>query len=56
MHEHEKRFRFSDRLMPIKRHDPDPKGRVSAKWNPVFGQDHAHQNARRQRLVKVNER
>ena len=23
------------------RHDPDPKGRVSAKWEPVFGQDHA---------------
>src|SRR5439155_24320335 len=23
-------------------HDPDPKGRVSAKWEPVFGQDHAH--------------
>ena len=23
------------------RPDPDPKGRVSAKWEPVFGQDHA---------------
>jgi pyroglutamyl-peptidase len=23
------------------RHDPDPKSRVSAKWEPVFGQDHA---------------
>ena len=23
------------------RHHPDPKGRVSAKWEPIFGQDHA---------------
>jgi hypothetical protein len=22
-------------------HDPDPKGRVSAKWKPVFRKDHA---------------
>jgi hypothetical protein len=22
-------------------HDPDPKGRVSAKWEPVFRKDHA---------------
>jgi hypothetical protein len=22
-------------------HDPDPKGRVSAKWAPVFRKDHA---------------
>ena len=25
-------------------HDPDPKGRVSAKWAPVFGEDHAQTN------------
>jgi hypothetical protein len=24
------------------RHDPDPKGRVGAKWKAVFGQDHAN--------------
>src|SRR5580692_13091432 len=34
------------RLSPIPRevkqeHDPDPKGRVSAKWAPVFRKDHA---------------
>src|SRR5207237_9620665 len=22
-------------------HDPDPQGRVSAKWEPIFGKDHA---------------
>jgi len=25
-------------------HDPDPKGRASAKWTPVFGQDHAQKS------------
>jgi steroid 5-alpha reductase family enzyme len=24
-----------------RKHDPDPEGRVSAKWAPVFGKDHA---------------
>src|SRR5215510_15146190 len=28
------------------RHDPDPKGRVSAKWKAVFGQDHARTKSR----------
>jgi hypothetical protein len=41
------RFRFchgdplADDRQAVLEHDPDPKGRVSAKWAPVFGQDHA---------------
>src|SRR5213080_3673590 len=27
-------------------HDPDPKGRGSEKWAPVFGQDHAQKGAK----------
>src|SRR5215467_9367739 len=39
-------------------HDPDPKGRVSAKWAPVFGKDHAQINEpplRRSRAVTVHQ-
>jgi hypothetical protein len=30
--------RFSDKIMPIRVHDPE-------KWEPIFGQDHADQGA-----------
>src|SRR5262249_23108351 len=39
-------------------HDPDPKGRVSAKWAPVFGKDHAQIKEppqRRSRAVTVHQ-
>jgi hypothetical protein len=30
----------ASRQLQLERH-PDPKGRVRAKWEPVFGKDHA---------------